>query len=66
LRVKIRCASDDAAEEATLNQAFQAIAQIRTFNNLATPTNAQVLAEVKLLGNTCIGIIKNILGDYSL
>lgn len=66
LQVRLRAGATSAQEASDLLAAFQAIDTIRTFNNLATPSNAQVLAEVKLLGNVCIRLIKNLLGDYSL
>jgi hypothetical protein len=65
-KVKIRCASATADEEQMLLQAYNAIGQIRTFNNKTTPTNAEVLAEVKLLGNSVIKLIQRQLGDYTL
>jgi hypothetical protein len=65
-RVKIRIGSADATEEATLIQAYQALGTIRTFNNKATPTNAEILAEVKLLGTVSIRLIQRVLGDYTV
>lgn len=65
-RVKIRICSADITEENTLIQAYQAVSSIRVFNNKATPTNAETLAEVKLLGTAVIRLIQRELDDYTI
>lgn len=40
------------------DQAEQAIANLRTYRDLASPTNAQTIAAVKLLCRVAIGLIR--------
>lgn len=52
----------EARKEATGNtlviQAEQAIVNLRAYRDLASPTNAQTVAAVKLLCRVCIGLIR--------
>lgn len=47
------------ADEAERDQARQAITNLRAYDNLASPTNAQTVAVVKLLCRVCIALIRN-------
>jgi hypothetical protein len=46
-------------------QASAALGKNLVFLNLATPTNAQVVAQVRLLTKECNALIRDMLEDYS-
>jgi predicted ATPase len=60
--VKRRMASRNANEETLQEQAFQALQNNRDFLAIGTPTNAQVLTQVKALTRQNNGIIRQLLG----
>lgn len=61
--VDAHVAIDTAANQATLRQrAETAIGANNTFLALASPTNAQTLAQVKLLTRECSAVIRLLLG----
>jgi hypothetical protein len=51
-------ASRDTYAKNIRSQADQALTELRTFRDLASPTNAQVVAVVKLLCRVAIGLIR--------
>lgn len=61
-RVIRRIESRNANEETLRGQAEQALLTNRTFLDIATPTNAQTLAQVKALTRQSNGVIRMLLG----
>lgn len=55
-------AAEETARTADLDAARAAIANLRAYDNLASPTNAQTVAAVKLLCRVNIVLIKRALG----
>lgn len=51
-------AQQDANALSLEDQAAQALASLRTYRDLASPTNAQTVAAVKLLCRVAIGLIR--------
>lgn len=62
LAVQARMESRNANEETLRAQALQALTTNRTFLDLASPTNAQTLAQVKALTRQSTGVIRQVLG----
>jgi len=60
--VQRRMASRNANEETLQEQAIQALQNNRDFLAIGTPTNAQVLAQVRALTRQNNGIIRQLLG----
>lgn len=60
--VKIRCASADDAEEALFLQAYNAYRNNQQFLNIASPTTAQAVAQVKALSQQLNAVIRVIVG----
>jgi len=55
-------AAETQARTADMDAAKNAIANLRAFDALTSPTNAQVVAITKLLCRVCIVLIKRALG----
>lgn len=61
--VKWRIMARNGAEEQLLNQAFNAMQTNRAFVNLAAPTQAQAVAQVKALSRQVNALIRRELGE---
>jgi len=61
--VQVRLASRNANEETLRSQALQALQANRDFLAIASPTQAQTLAQVKALTRQSNGVIRMLLGQ---
>lgn len=60
--ITVASASRDTYASNIRTQGEQALTELRAYRDLASPTNAQTLAVVKVMCKVCIGIIRIQLG----